>query len=339
MMRSLLIICVFSLMQLTFAINVKYDMLTNIPTPGYICSALNLETKTPGVVITEFIGQHQTGKKDSDVILFDITDQKTDYLPRGLSKKYVNMEILHIMSSGVKAITREDFKPMPKLKELALFNNHIEMIPNNCFDDLVHLERLSFTKNKIKTIPSKFFNLLPNLKAVYLSQNELTAIQTDLFDKNLKLEYIGFRENKLKFIGGNILSKLKNLKDVNFKKNVCIDDSYPRTTLDNLVKTIKTKCNVLPVDPCTSTKNEIAKLQEANKKLAVQQKANQNKINSLQAKCPGTQLLSIESTDSDNLQEKYDELKASYALLESKDCVYSKQNGTSHIELVFHHES
>lgn len=328
--------CVLSLMQLTFAINVKYDILTNTPTPGYICSAMDLVTKAPGIVITEFIGQHQTGKKDSDVILFDITGQKTDYLPRGLSKKYVNMEILHVMTSGVKAIVRDDFKAMPKLKELALFNNQIEIIPSNCFDDLVLLERLSFTKNKIKTIPSKFFNSIPTLKAVYFSQNELTVIQADLFEKNLKMEYVGFRENKLKFIGGEILTKLKNLKDVNFKNNNCIDDSYPTTTLDKLVKTIKTKCNVMPVDPCASSQKEIARLQEANKNLAEQQKANQNQINSIHSKCPGTQLQAIESTD---LQEKYDQLQASFKELESKDCVYNKQNGASHIELVFRHES
>ena len=131
------------------------------------------------------------------------------------------MEILHVMESGVKLIARDDFTAMPKLKELALFSNQIEIIPSNCFDDLVL--RLSLTTNSIKTLPNKVFYALPNLNAVYLSLNLLAVISADLFQRNLKLEYIGFRENSLKYIGGKILTKLKNLKNVNFKNNIFIN--------------------------------------------------------------------------------------------------------------------
>ena len=288
MMRFFLVICVLSLMQMTFAVIVKYDILNNIPTPAYISSALFLEIKTPGVVIVEFIGEHLTGKQDSDVLLFDITDQRTDYLPRGLSSKYVNMEILHVMNSGVKSITRDDFTAMPKLKELALFSNQINNIPSNCFDDLIHMERLSLSKNNIKILPQNIFFALPNLNAVYLTQNKLSAIPADLFQNNLKLEYIGFRENNLKFIGGSILSNQKNLKNVNFKNNVCIDDSYPRNSIEKLVKTIKSNCNV---DPCIAGSKDIARLQEINKRLAVQQRANDMTINGIIANCPNNHVL------------------------------------------------
>ncbi|CAO1342142.1 unnamed protein product [Diamesa hyperborea] len=285
-MRFFLVICVLSLMQMTFAIDVKYDILTNIPAPGYISSALNLETKTPGILITEFTGEHLPGKKDSDVILFDITEQKTDYLPRGLSAKYVNMEILHVMNSGVKSIARSDFTAMSKLKELALFSNKLEVIPVNCFDDLILMAQLSLTKNNIKTLPPKVFHALPDLKAVYLSQNQLTAIPADLFEKNLKLEYISFRENQLMLIGSNILTNLNNLKNVNFKENVCIDDSYPRNSIANLVSTIKSQCNVM----CDA--KEIARLQGINQNLAEQQRANDKTINGIRANCPSIPVLS-----------------------------------------------
>ena len=332
---------------MTFAIKVRYDILSNIPTYQYVCSALDLQTTTPETVITEYKGKHVPGKTDLDVLIFDITRQKTDYLPRGLSSKYINMNVLYVMESGLKSVTRDDFSAMPKLREIALFGNKLESIPNNCFNDLILLERLSLRRNKIKTLSSKIFRALPNLKAVYLSQNLITAIPSNLFVNNLKLENIGFQDNSLEFIGGNILKDLRKLKEVNFINNICINNKHPKTSINNLVKIIKQKCNILPVNSCASISKEINRLQILSNRLSAQQKKYDDKKNALKHKCGhfDTQFLSSKSDlqtteDFDDLEDKYTNLQESFeSLAASKNCVYNTTNGPSHIELVFKHES
>ena len=159
-MRFLVVIGVLSLMQMTFAVEVNYDL--EYGTEGrYACTPLKLETTKPGTLIIEYTGEHNLGKFDSDVLVFNIKNQKTDYLPRGMTTKYENIEVLNVEESGVKAITRDDFKAMPKLTRLSFFNNKIDIIPNNCFADLVQLEILELAKNKIKTLPFKVFHF-PN---------------------------------------------------------------------------------------------------------------------------------------------------------------------------------
>ncbi|CAO1336084.1 unnamed protein product [Diamesa serratosioi] len=330
---------------MTFAIKVKYDTLTNSPTPGYSCSALDLVTTKPGTVITEFEGEHELDKGDEDVLIFDITKQKSDYLPRGLSARYVNMRVLHVMESGVKSIARDDFKAMPKLKEIALYNNNIENIPSNCFDDLVLLERLSLTKNKIKVLPTKVFHALPNLKAIYLSQNVLSAIPADLFEKNPKMEFIGFRENTLKLIGSDLLKNLKGLKEVNFKNNICINNGFPKTSIANLVKIFKSKCSIR-VDTCAI---EIANLLLEKKRINEEQKKYEAKKKILQRKCrrnPAINSFSTESilletvAGSEDLKKKYEDLQEFIEILaESKDCNIKLPNGTSNIQLEFRYDS
>ena len=180
-----------------------------------------------------------------------------------------------------------------------------------------------------------------------MSNNLLTVIPADLFQGNPKLELIGFQENSLNFIGSNVLRNLKNLMRVDFQKNTCINERYPDTSIDNLVKTIRSSCNV---NLCNSVSIDIARLQKLNKNLQTQQKAYDAEKNALRVKCPDvftsgnpeTQSLTLlqEITYPDDYQQKYEELKLSCdEKAVSKDCVCAKQNCASKTELVFRHKS
>lgn len=248
------------------AIDVKFEYVTNTATPGYSCLTVGLVITQPGVKITNFDGVHQFGKTDSDVVEFNTTNQKTDYLPHGLAEKFVNLEIVFVIESGVKAITRKDFEIMTNLKEIALYGNQINEIPANCFDDLINLKKLSLSKNRIKYLPNEVFYHLPNLVEVYISSNKLEALPSNLFKNNPHMLKISLQKNNLKSIGSGIIINLKELKAVSLQDNTCINDSFPKSSLKVLRNKIKDQCSVQ--DLCLHTRIEVnSEVQDLNRKI------------------------------------------------------------------------
>ncbi|CAO1336064.1 unnamed protein product [Diamesa serratosioi] len=255
-----------TLIQMSLAIDVKYEHVTNTATPGYFCITIGLVITQPGEKITSFNGVHQQGMTDNDVHEFNTTKQNTDYLPHGLAEKFVNLETLYVIQSGLKAIARNDFETLTKLKEIAFYGNEINEIPAHCFDDLLNLKKLSLSNNRIKYLPNEVFHHLPNLNDVYISNNKLEALPSNLFANNPQINIINFRSNSLKSIGEGIIIKLKELKSVNLKENTCINDNFPSSSLETLSKKIKEQCSV--EDLCLHTRIEVnSEVQELNRKL------------------------------------------------------------------------
>lgn len=250
---------------MSFAIDVKYEYITNTAKPGYFCITIGLVITRPGVKITSFNGVHQNGMTDNDVREFNTTKQNTDYLPHGLAEKFVNLETLYVIESGLKAITRNDFESMTKLKEIAFYGNRIDEIPDNCFDDLVNLEKLSLSNNRIKYLPNEIFHQLPNFVEIYISGNNLQALASDLFVNNPHINIINLRANNLKSIGDGIINSLKELKIVSLENNTCISDNFPTLSLENLSEKIKNQCSAK--DSFLDTQIELnLEVQESNKK-------------------------------------------------------------------------
>lgn len=57
------------------------------------------------------------------------------------------------------------------LRVLNFFNNHIEELPQNIFDDLVRLEELKIINNRVKHLPENLFYNLTNLK-YFFAEND-----------------------------------------------------------------------------------------------------------------------------------------------------------------------
>lgn len=249
-----------------YAINVKYEYVTNTATPGYFCLTVDLVITEPGVKITSFNGVHAFDMTDSDVLEYNTTKQNTDYLPHGLAEKFVNLEIVYVIDSGLKAITRNDFESLTKLKEIALYGNQINEIPANCFDDLINLRKLSLSNNRIKYLPNEVFHRLPNLNEVYISRNKLEALPSNLFENNPHMLRISLSVNSLKSIGDRIVINLKKLKSVSLEDNTCINDSFPKSSLKTMSNKIKEQCSV--EDLCLHTRIEVnTEVQELNRKI------------------------------------------------------------------------
>lgn len=251
---------------MSLAVDVKYEYVTNTATPGYFCITVELVITQPGEKIINFDGVHQFGMTDNDVLEFNTTKQKTDYLPHGLAEKFVNLEILYVIESGVKAITRSDFEQMTKLKEIALYGNLINDIPANCFDDLINLKKISLSNNRIKYLPNEVFHQLPSLMEVYISNNNLEAVSSNLFVNNPHMTTISLRGNSLKSIGDGMIIILRQLKNVSLEDNTCISDNFPNATLKALSMKIKEQCSV--EDLCLHARIETnTEVQELKRKI------------------------------------------------------------------------
>ncbi|CAO1342120.1 unnamed protein product [Diamesa hyperborea] len=251
---------------MSYGIDVKYEFIIDTATPGYFCITVDLVITKPGVKITNFNGVHKFGMTDGDVLQFNTTKQNADYLPHGLAEKFVNLESLYVIESGLKAITRSDFKSLTKLKEIALYGNQIDEIPANCFDNLMNLKKLSLSNNRIKYLPNEVFHQLPNLVEVYISRNNLEALPSNLFENNPQMLQISLRDNILKSIGDGIIINLKELIAVSLEDNTCISDNFPKSSLETLSKNIKDHCSV--EDLCLHTRIEInSEVQKLTRKL------------------------------------------------------------------------
>jgi Leucine-rich repeat (LRR) protein len=68
------------------------------------------------------------------------------YLPVKTSEVFPNLLSYQAAMCGIKAISRENFFGLSQLKQLSLYNNSIETIPNNVFEGLTSLEMLSLCK-------------------------------------------------------------------------------------------------------------------------------------------------------------------------------------------------
>lgn len=79
---------------------------------------------------------------------FDMSNNKNHvYLPVNISEALPNLEGYIAAHCSIKEISMENFRGLNKLKTLYLFDNLIEKIPTDAFNDLIELDFLSLRKN------------------------------------------------------------------------------------------------------------------------------------------------------------------------------------------------
>ena len=101
---------------------------------------------------------------------------------------------------------KETFKGLHKLTELNLYQNELNEVPDELFQDLVSLEHLDLEYNKIKFAHNSCTNVfkgLSNLKRLYLTSNEIGYIPEGLFQNLISLESLDLTGNKINFEAKN----------------------------------------------------------------------------------------------------------------------------------------
>jgi hypothetical protein len=135
---------------------------------GYDCTVQNTEliTSKDHRTISEVRGQHLSGKNNDDVKLFYSDYKKVNFLPRGVTKFFKNIDTVWITSGNLQEISKDDLKQFGgNLKHLWLSQNQIKIIEGDLFEFNPNLREISFHSNKIVHIDSGAFDGLQKLRS------------------------------------------------------------------------------------------------------------------------------------------------------------------------------
>lgn len=122
-------------------------------------------------------------------VLFSF-NQKIEYFPVNVYKKFPNLEVFLARRNTVKKISASNFQGLSNLKFLDLQENQIEIIPDDCFQGLIKVQKINLRNeslhfslngfilnfshtgsNKIKTVNGIAFVNLPQVVVINLRQN------------------------------------------------------------------------------------------------------------------------------------------------------------------------
>ncbi|KAL7012093.1 hypothetical protein ACKWTF_014625 [Chironomus riparius] len=191
---ALLLFCIIGVnLELSASTSIECSYKTHnwsIVKNAYFCSINNnlSITTRESATITSISGTHQSGKTNSDVDGFAVYSKTINYFPRGLETFFKNIKIIDISHCNLTEIHQEDLKLFPKLVEIYLHYNPLEVLEEGLFD----------------------FN--PDLEFIYIWNNKIVHIATNVFDHLSKLRYLYLQEKTcIDKIAENSISEVKNV--------------------------------------------------------------------------------------------------------------------------------
>lgn len=111
---------------------------------------------------------------------------------------------------------------MPKLRELNVRNNNVEIIAEDTLWDLPRLIEFDISYNKLETLEKNTFEKNLRLERLFAGSNEIEFLPEDLFKNNEMLQYVQFDNNKLTKILVDF-RHLKVIQIINLRGNICTD--------------------------------------------------------------------------------------------------------------------
>lgn len=152
----------------------------------------------------------------AEIKILIVNNSSMMFLPTNVNEKFGKLEKLNATSSKLMKIERKTLN-MKNLKSLDLTDNFLTAIPFDAFLDLPHLEELILTRNKLVSFSFEFVEPLKKLAIFSLQQNSIEKLD-------------------------RIPASMKNIKRLNLKYNKCVGGDFPTNTLNDLNRTIGSKC-------------------------------------------------------------------------------------------------
>lgn len=166
------------------------------------------------------------------------------YLPEKLAEKFPDLLAMQVIHCEVKSVQKKHFANLNKLFYLSLFENKIEVISNDAFDDLSMLEILYLSNNEnIKKLDPNVFNYLPSLKYVWIDQLSLIEVPENLFKYNPNMVRICLKNNKLRYVNPDMFDDLQDLKTVILFNNACATKVYQSEEFPEMRKDLIANCS------------------------------------------------------------------------------------------------
>lgn len=135
-------------------------------------------------------------------------------------KKFRRIRDLRIWSCGLKFVERSKLSIFKRLTVLDLFNNHIETIPADAFNDLTLLTELKILNNRVKSLDERLLKNLKNLAYFFAENNEIEELPEELFE-NTNIAVVNLKNNRLKKIHVDF-RQLRNVNNIDLDGNVCM---------------------------------------------------------------------------------------------------------------------
>jgi Leucine-rich repeat (LRR) protein len=108
--------------------------------------------------------------------------QTVNYLPKGIENFTPDLKALQIYDCQLMSIEKADLKPFPKLIELLLHNNLLEILESDLFESNPQLQYINFNGNKLMLVGE---NLLAPLKKLnYAYFQDCRCINVYNYDRN-----------------------------------------------------------------------------------------------------------------------------------------------------------
>jgi Leucine-rich repeat (LRR) protein len=144
---------------------------------GSICTVHNINI-TSRQTVTSINGQ--SNFNGSSCTSIDILYQVANFIPERLGRFFPNVESLEIHDSKLKAVEKKDLQQFPKLRELSLDLNKIELLPGDLFEENPDLEVFSIKSNQISHVGHNLVQPLNKLREVHLNRNKCISKDYDI---------------------------------------------------------------------------------------------------------------------------------------------------------------
>lgn len=185
--------------------------------------------------------------KEMDIKSLTINEQQALFLPRNLGTHFPRLNELSVIHSGLSEVNYQVFRDLQLLVTLNLTDNKLSDISVDTFEAVVNLRELDLSFNHIRKLHDDVFARLKRLEKLNLQNNLIESINGELLKYLINLKSLSLQANKLNSISANLLTPFAALEMVDLSGNICINTSYPSSSLAYIVKEIEDNC-ISPVE-------------------------------------------------------------------------------------------
>lgn len=118
------------------------------------------------------IGDHKDGKTNDDVQFLFSSKKAFFFFPQNLHEKFPKLEFITFFSANISTLRKSDLESFgSQLKILNFYDNNLEVIEADLFEENPNLVSIDLGLNKIKHVAEGALNNLKNLKYLGFQSN------------------------------------------------------------------------------------------------------------------------------------------------------------------------